>query len=135
MLRLSRDFDDSGFHRSDSSGQSSLNASHSQNFGNVLQHLKIHFKNYFSWNGAVGMNHKSISEDETSDNVLPETSSESDRNISTELGACIVQPPMAIDNTFLKIVPRRLWLAQPPIKVEILKKPVPFVIIGETFKW
>lgn len=81
------------------------------------------------------MNHKSISEDETSDNVRPETSSESDRNISTELGACIVQPPMKIDNTVLKIVPRRLWLAQPAIKGEILKKPVPFVIIGETFKW
>lgn len=62
----------------------------------------------------------------------PETSSEIHRNITTEAGAFISQPLLEIDETVLQIVPRRLWLAQPPIKVELLNKPVPFVIVGET---
>lgn len=138
MLTLSKELVDSRVHKSDSSSQSFISSTELQNFGNlnIQQSRKIHIGNNFYLNRVVVTNvTQSPAEDKKSTELpRPETTSEIHRNITTEAGAFISQPLLKMDETVLQIVPRRLWLAQPPIKVELLKKPVSFVIVGETIK-
>lgn len=130
MVSLST-FDVSGvLTRDELASPSFISANRLQNFGNVnvQQSSKIHIGNNVYLNKIVYMTQNNVANGEASSEPRVEAI---ERSITTEGGACILQPPLTINNTLLKIVPRRLWLAQPPLRVELLKKPVPFVIIGK----
>lgn len=111
-----------------------INTQDLHNYGNMsFQNSEVHIGNKIYLNGVIYLaanNEATFTKsDATSSN--DDTKSSSRRTESTSDGFIKNIVPK-ISNAILRVCPRQVWLAQPPMnELEVLQKPVKLVIICE----